>query len=699
MDNYKEKVERIVSESEDMLTALEAIGPMYGIPASNMLEDSNATSLKVVNDHIITPSGVKPNAKSIMCAIGAVLDHISQRVDEKINDCQTQAIAKGKLEDHIRRDANPAKGKVIGRYEDSNGDEILAYDSGLVDMANTREAQQKVAELRNNMQIPMYNPAVMTAAKTYSYFTDEDDISVDEPAPMTLDDSAVVDYASITKESTQILDWIAHYNDTTHLGYDMLQEQGFDFVKMTDAYIQEAASSKKEIKPSDIKHMKFDNSHILKAIEYFNKARAEQPNAGKGEWSIDQFINSTNYKKAVDELEKQFDCKLNIRWFKDNDYPDETSLSTPIMSNMKQKMSISKSKGFQLHGLPVDIFVINKAIDEEMTKKTDQSLFGQFVCAGLCHEIFHNIVSAVRYSTATFNFSLMSAFSLATSSPSAKTRRVVFEKFTKSLESNGVKLNPIQKKKLVRDLCNISAVAYNEQLLSKIKGKLAKADSSAAADKEMDEYIKLLKRMNKDYENMKKRSDKIKKHKILYNIICIIGIILTLTVVGMFIGIPLIASTVDPMNDYEEYLKSTNKEEFYCDLFAGAYNLPFTFVMGVKNREFTVNQISNDRIQKIAELEKSVHQFTRSSYPTISERNYAAMTIAKNILDSKEKIDPALKEYCEWVVANYSNILDTDIGENYNSVTFNPEEAKDLDEHIQNLIENNDITITESWNM
>jgi len=169
MNDFKSRVDKIVSESEDMLTALESIGAMYGIPATNLLESPDVTSLKVVNDHIITPCDVKPNAKAIMCAIGAVLDHISQRVDEKLNDYQNTTIQKNKLDEHIRRDSNPAKGTVIGRYEDSNGDEILVYDSGLVDMANTKEAQQKVAELRQDMKIPMYTPTAMTAAK-YSYF-------------------------------------------------------------------------------------------------------------------------------------------------------------------------------------------------------------------------------------------------------------------------------------------------------------------------------------------------------------------------------------------------------------------------------------------------------------------------------------------------------------------------------------------------
>jgi hypothetical protein len=47
------------------------------------------------------------------------------------------------------------------------------------------------------------------------------------------------------------------------------------------------------------------------------------------------------------------------------------------------------------------------------------------------------------------------------------------------------------------------------------------------------------------------------------------------------------------------------------------------------------------------------------------------------------------------MVANYSNIADTDIAVNYRSHVFNPKEAEDLDTHLQNLINNNQINITE----
>ena len=58
--------------------------------------------------------------------------------------------------------------------------------------------------------------------------------------------------------------------------------------------------------------------------------------------------NSENYKKAIDCLNKQFDCHINLRFI--NEPRESDDLFTSIYNNSKQNFSISKSKGFQLNG-------------------------------------------------------------------------------------------------------------------------------------------------------------------------------------------------------------------------------------------------------------------------------------------------------------------------------------------------------------
>ena len=84
-------------------------------------------------------------------------------------------------------------------------------------------------------------------------------------------------------------------------------------------------------------------------------------------------------------------------------------------------------------------------------------------------------------------------------------------------------------------------------------------------------------------------------------------------------------------------------------------------------------------------------------YPTISERNQSAVKYAKKTLDSKVKLDPAIKKYLEWIVANYSKTLDMDIDEIYSKGTFDPKTAEDLDNHIEKLIGSANINVTESY--
>ena len=153
-------VESTIESSPDLVSALESVGAMYCIPSSKIMADNSLNKIKVVNDCMVAPpiKNCKGNTKAIMCAIGSVLDYISQRVDEKLDEYQHCMIEKGKTEEVVNRASDPNKGTVIGRYVDPNGDEILVYDSGIVDKANTKEANDMVDKLREDMKIPEYNP-------------------------------------------------------------------------------------------------------------------------------------------------------------------------------------------------------------------------------------------------------------------------------------------------------------------------------------------------------------------------------------------------------------------------------------------------------------------------------------------------------------------------------------------------------------
>lgn len=686
--NFQNMVSKTISESDNLITALEYVGAMYGIPSTNILVDDSLKSIKVVGDNIIAPSNIKNtigNTKAIICSIGMVLDNISQRIDDKLNEFQSKEIEL-RHQTNTRKESNPSKGNVIGRYEDSDGREVIVYDSGFIDAPFTPAGREKANELRESLNLSTYQKPVNTKP---SYFMDEDDIAADIDISEDSTDTNIenVDISDSIQESADYIDLMSQFNDTRHLGYDLLQSQGFDYVKT----FQESSSSKKQsevINPEDIKYMKFDNTNIIKAIKFFNDARADQPNAVKGRFKISDLINNSNYQKAIDCLNKQFNARINIRFIEDVE--SGNGLFTSIWTDIKNNLSISKSKGFQLNGLPIDIFVINKAIDEEMGD--DISLFGQFVVSSILHEIFHNIYAVLFKNKAEFDSMLSSTLAIASSIDDAKKRRIILTNYVNALnESNGGKIGRFTRRRLVKRLANVTAFQHDEKMLDILR-KQVEDNKELDSDKDIDKLI----RMYESYVNKHKKRQSSKLGKVVRTAV---GIIFCVSIVLLPIGVGLIASDAIESSFRKKYNNSKEIQEYYCDLFAGMYKLPISFLLGLPNkRKYTSNQIAQEKLDKLAMLEKDIYEINFSIYPSLYERNFAAVKIAKNLLEIDKNIDPSIKKYLEWIVDNHSNILNTNIEEIYNTTTFDPKTAEDLDEHLQNLIDSSKgrVTLTES---
>lgn len=724
----KSSVAATINEASDLITAVESVAAMYGIPSSHIVEDDSASCLRVVEDNIIVPTkpvNPRENGKAIVQSIGAVLDYISQRVDDKLNKFQVGNIEKGRITEHIKRDADPSKGKVISRHVDANGDEILVYDTGLMDMANTKEAHAKADELKASGMVPQYkyDPDAWMTAKQ-SYFTDEDDITKgtdipDAPTPsstsstpstsnMSVSTSSTpsapdtTDVSSSIGESFVTLDTISKYRNTRHLGYDILMEQGFSFVKPVDI-IQESASKKKP-SSADINHMKFDNTNILKAIKFLNIARAEQKEAKKGKFNIEQFINSPNYQKAVDCLNKQFDARLNIRFFSFKNAGN--AAYTSIYNDIKTHLTLSKSKGFQLNGLPIDIFVINTALDEDAPD--DISLFGQSVVSVICHEIFHNIMAVLKTKQTQFTASLAATMALAEDVPSAKNRRKLITNFVDSLdEIEGHKLNPISRRALVKHLTYLSTISHDEKATAEYKKAISSANTIKTIDDQIERYSKILSKMKRDLYGPKRYVAPV-----LFlgaatfamiagpvEAIWVTGALFS-SAVGAMAGTAIVQGIqIETVNKFKNG-QYKNLEEHWCDMFAGMYNLPVSFFLVGSPRKFTPKDVSLEQLKKMDELEREIQQMQLTKYPTINERNQSAVKIAKKALEGKDKLDPSIKKYLEWIVDNYSKTMEMDIDTIYTKGTFDPKTAEDLDKHIENLIGKAKINITEydlSW--
>jgi hypothetical protein len=260
----------------------------------------------------------------------------------------------------------------------------------------------------------------------------------------------------------------------------------------------------------------------------------------------------------------------------------------------------------------------------------------------------------------------------------------------------------MQRKKLVKTLCKVSTLNRNKAILKDLQTVKIDSNATESVERQIAHYEDIYNTNKPIHDKYIKRGKKYEKGQ--GRALLVIGLILTCTIIGAPIGIPMIAAAPSEMDyeymkKYENYFKNPNKEEYYCDLFAGMYNLPLSFTLGYKKRDFVANEIPQETLNHLAEAERNMYSLMQSTYPTLSERNYTAYTIAKNILESGAKIPTETRDYCNWVVANYSNIAKTDIKTNYNKGAFDPNEAEDLDKHVQNLINNNAIEVTESYKM
>ena len=686
----KDDVIDTINNSDKIVTAVESVAAMYCIPSSYIVEDPFTDRISVSKGHIVVPSNstAKPsdNAKTIIQSIGAVLDYISQRVDDKLDQFQADNIRNGIRQEKLKDIMDPSKGNVVATQFDTNGDPVVVYDSGLADMENTKEAHETFDKMENK-------PTMGADTPDYSYFTkEEDDISGGEDVsansisgtePETVTNDATTDIGGEIKEEGYLLDAIGHRGNTRHLGYDIMQEQGFKFVKPCDFFVESATKKKNKqvVGSMGIEHMKFDNTKLLKAIKLLNDARKDQ-SGGKSRINLETLINNPKYQEAIDCLNDQFNARLNIRFIKNKEIGN-TEFTT-IYNDIKTHLTISKSKGFQLGGLPIDIFVTNTALDEDAPD--DISLFGQHVISVFCHEIFHNIMAVLKSKEAQFTATLIETMTLARDIPSASNRRKLITNFVNMTDEFGdMKMNVITKRAIIKHLTYLSTISHDEQAVREYE--------KAIKNKKVEGIDEQIKRMEK-----KIRKVKIHTYGPTRYIIPAIMTVATFTWVSSTAGTGLFpvacmafgsavgnlfgqgivhAIEIDTIKKFKNGTIK-NYEEHWCDMFAACYNLPVTFFMVGNPRKGAANDYSVEILKRYDELEREARQLMMIKYPTISERNQAAVKYAKNTLASKAKLDPAIKKYLEWIVSNYSKTLDMDIDEIYSKGTFDPKTAEIL---------------------
>lgn len=714
-----EQIEHVIAESDDLVIALESVAAMYGIPSTHVLSDPNLMNIRVEGDTIIAPpfGNTMENTKAIMQSIGAVIDYVSQRVDDRLNDFQNGCIAKNKLQEHLDRTSDPSKGRVVSRHVDDDGNEVIVYDTGFVDSACTPAARKFVAELREKNLIP--EEKIKPNDSSYTYFTDEDDITkgtsiVESPSetplsdelgaiapdPVEADDPNEADGVDVSEEideSCETLETVSEYHNSRSIGYEMMMEYGLDYVKPT---LYQEADENKKVELADISYMKFDNKHILNAVKLINEVRAEQPMDKRVRINYNDLINHPKFKKAINELEAQFDCKLIFRVYTNLGKEHGSNVGTPVHDNtIKNRLTVSKSKGFQLGGTPIEIITWNHYLDKHAPD--DATLFGQYTVAIMCHEIFHNIASSLRVMNNSIRACIAAGMSAAAKEKNPKNKIAVITGMIDTLdELQGFNFSKAQKKKMITELSVISTVGN-------VKG--AKPKNMTTADR-VEQHVKKVKKASKHVQHQQE----ISTGGTIASITGVAASIilacagakawalapLALTVGGVIMNASKAAKFNKQKKEYVDG-RMNYTEENYCDMFAGMYNLPPTFfILSGGGKRYTANDLREDQLKSIYDAEKEFYANTRVKYPLAIERDYSAVKIARGTLANNKQLDPVFKKYLEWIIDNYSSTENVNVKNLYNKSTFDAAGVENLDHHLRKLIDENNISITEydlSW--
>lgn len=722
----QESVDNVIKNSKNLICALEGIGAMYCIPTGHIMRNDDINTIKISGDNIIAPGnvGAANNKHAVVRAIAALLDKKSMNIDDKL-DAHHKHHCHELMKQEPQFTPDPGKGTVVGRYLDDEDNEILVYNTGMVDCKSCPSSMKKIDELRKQGLIPDYNIALVQGSDVKNpvanYFADMDDITqgvdmqVSTTSNTTTGEDSVTgmeatDISADIEEDETLVEAYSIFGDTRTLGYDLMTLQGFDFVKPSSNVITEADDDNKKstkLSPKEIKHMKFDNKHIINAINKINDWIKEN-HEGKelNEIPFQRLYQSNNFKEAVDELSEQFDAKINV-YFSDAEgaFNVYTTMSEERAIKLKE-ITISKSKGFQFSGNEIKIYIEGKNTLRDFSMDKPE-LIGQCVVSVLLHEIFHNAMYVWRISDVEFSASLAVSMSLAMAEKNAKKRRKIITNFVNYIDSfYGVKMNPITRKALIKQLTLATGIK-NENAFNKIKKKLKEVTNKDSSENKPDE----------DVENLVDAyEDGIKRFKFKYSgkgtVLRTLGwLSVALASAGLTMVFPpfvLIAACAlkrtftTPIETLlynaakSEYENSKDLEEEWADMFAAMYKLPPTFKVMTEKGNYTPDQVSKELMERYNRASIDVGKLIMDCHPSDAERNRLSVKICKDLLEDKKHLDPECVKYLEWLQKAYGQLGEqSEIDNIYNKSVFDPNEANNLDEHIQHLCDISGTTVTE----
>ena len=508
-------------------------------------------------------------------------------------------------------------------------------------------------------------------------------------------------------------------NDNVYLKQQLILEYTDDLSIFQEGFFKPSGSPELNV-------FKFKNKHIIKAIRHFNEAFKTIPiskdmkekfknikeTQSKGRLDLlndvapseaydsdfiktarNHFVNANGpMEKGFQELQQQFDCKFKI--YMASSQGTGTIIEKFSNSNIG-KLSISKEKGFQLGGLQISINLNVKQILGLVPSKPE--LFGQSLTAILLHEIYHNIVHMID----TRNTNLHNDIKKTVADcANAKDRDSIVPKiksfFSRFLKAFNIDKTQFNEQRAINRMYVLSKIQGNVGGMKKFQDDIKKGVDPTLNEQELDEYISAL-------QNVSAILNVTKVVQMVATVCVILMAALgaafgsTAVMIAGIVGIAIMA--LGMLKKKVMSLLGVNvhvREEYFCDLFAAMYKLPVH--LSSFNRQIKLNDINSNKVTKIRDLEHNIDKRTKDPHPLTFDREVTSYKVAKQLLDSKQKMKPEIRNYLQYIVDLHDGIDKIDNPEDKRQKKkLDPESAKDLQKVLDDFVKKTGAPVTESF--
>ena len=527
---------------------------------------------------------------------------------------------------------------------------------------------------------------------------------------------------------TFINEYVSDVQDQVHNSLDELyikQQDIMEFSEETDLLDMYKCFQEGYAKPGSSKELdlfKFDNKHIIKAIHHFNKAystviadygmferiKKEQESGSlsakttfypDGDYPKEMLTKATNefktpggeFDKGFQELSQQFDCKFRVY------ISQKTGIGTILttMQNNIGKLTVSQSKGFQLGGYVITINInVNQLFG---LVPANSAIFGQAFVAIMLHEIYHNIIRMMDARNAHLHRDIVDTVTSINQEDDFNKSKSKFVSFVnRFIDKFNLQKSDIKESRLYRRLYVLSKIKDNPGAVKEFEKDIKNNTDKTNETDDLDAYITTMMAIKKIVFLNRVRRVVVTACTIIAAGLGVAfgsGIVFSSSVVALaYMGIAMLRKKMLSLFGLTE----GRQEEYFCDLFASMYKLPIH--LSSFNRQIKLNKANKDKITELRKIDQSISKNVKDPHPITFDRELTSYKIAKQILESGQKLKKEEREYLQYIVNLHDGIEDIDNPySKRHAKKLDPKAAEDLQKTLRDFVEKTGVAVTESF--